>query len=702
MIGTFTSALIRVVLDGSLFLLGGFLLAGLLAEFVRSERIAGLLGGGGLRPVFLATILGMPLPLCSCSVVPAARELRRKGANPGAVVAFLISTPETGVDSILLTYGYLGPAMAIARPLAAIVTALAAGIITLTLSRRGAEPPPTAAPEPDFPEGAHEAEEPAAPGTSLADRLRRALRHGFVEVFDELAPWLVVAFLLSALLDACLGPDALARLLPYPVLGMLAAALVGIPTYVCASGSTPVAAILIAKGLSPGAGLVYMLTGPATNLTTLAVVARLFGRRILVLYLGSIFAVAIAAGFAFDAVISRDAAALLTPGASGTSAALTWLEILAALAFVGLVAASVKRGSFLHAWKDARAGFGEARALLRSLRPRVPWRLVTRAAGAAVGIAAAIACASTALLIVRPGERGVVTVLGRVSGEPRRPGAHIVPPWPVGKTRIVPADRVRVLEVGYRTGSAARSLYPLSGNRLLSESRYVTGDENIVDATASVLWHVADPSRFVFRSADVERSLQGIARAALTSEIAGTPLDALYASSRAGIEAAVLARLRSARLDETLGVEVMAVELLYVHAPDEVHAEFRDVASAAEDRTTTRNRALVEQESTVRLAAGEAARQVLMADAARLSSTSQAASDAHVFERLAAASRRSGGLLAERLYWERMARALAGAPKIVLPDPRRFPGVEMWMTPPGRAGAVPAPSSVTPPPTPPN
>lgn len=701
MIGTFTSALIRVLLDGSLFLLGGFLLAGLLAEFVHSERIAGLLGGDGLRPVFLATLLGAPLPLCSCSVVPAARELRRKGAKPGAVVAFLISTPETGIDSILLTYGYLGPALAIARPVAAIATALAAGVLTLVVSHREKEPEPPAVAEPDLPEAIRDAVEPVPTQTPLAERLRRALRHGFVEVFDELAFWLVLAFLVSALLDACLGPDALARVLPYPFLGMLAAALAGIPTYVCASGSTPVAAVLIAKGLSPGAGLVYMLTGPATNLPTLAVVARLFGRRILALYLGSIFVVAILAGLAFDAVVPRGAAALLPPGATATSAALTWLEILAAIAFVGLVAASVKRGSFLHAWKEARAGFGETRALLRSLRPRVPWRLVARAAGAAVGSVAAIAWASTAFLVVRPGERGVVTVLGRVSGEPRRPGAHIVPPWPVGKTRIVPADRVRVLEVGYRTGSAARSLYPLSGNRLLSESRYVTGDENIVDATASVLWHVADPSLFVFRSADVERSLRGIARAALTSEIAGTTLDALYASSRAGIEAAVLARLRSARLDETLGVEVMAVELLYVHAPDEVHAEFRDVASAAEDRTTTRNRALVEQESTVRLAAGEAARQVLMADAARLSSTSQAASDAHVFERLAAASRRSGGLLAERLYWERMARALAGAPKIVLPDPRRFPGVELWMTP--RAGAVPpVPSSTTPPPTPPN
>ena len=225
----------------------------------------------------------------------------------------------------------------------------------------------------------------------------------------------------------------------------------------------------------------------------------------------------------------------------------------------------------------------------------------------------------------------------------------------------------------------------------------MTGDENIVDATASILWRVVDPTRFAFRPSDVERSLRGVVRAAMTSEIAGTPLDALYASGRAEVEGAVLARLEAARLEETLGVKALAVELLYVHAPDEVHAAFRDVASAAEDRTTTRNRALVEQESTVRLAAGEAARQVLAADAQRLLATSRAASDAHVFEKLATSSHQFGGLVAQRLYWERMGRALATVPKFILPDPRRFPGVELWMTPPGRAGVVPAPTSTKPP-----
>lgn len=693
MIGTFTSALIRVFLDGSLFLLGGFLLAGVLAEFVRSERITRHLGGGGLRPVFLATVLGAPLPLCSCSVVPAARELRRKGASTGAVVAFLISTPETGIDSILLTYGYLGPAMMIARPVAAVLTALVAGVLTLLTSRSRADSEPQTAAEQEELEARHETPEAAPQETSLTERLDRALRHGFVEIFDELAPWLILAFVLSALLDSCLGPDSLTRLLPYPILGMLAAALAGIPTYVCASGSTPVAATLIAKGLSPGAGLVYMLTGPATNLTTLAVVARLFGRRILALYLGSVFSVAILAGLAFDTLISRGAARLMEPGSGRPSNVLIWLEIFAALSFVGLLVPSVRRGSFHHAWRELRAGLRETRVLLGSLRTRIPWRVIARTAG----VVLFALWVSTAFFVVQPGERGIVVAFGRPVGESREPGGHVVPPWPIGVLRRIPVGRVQVMEIGYRTGKAAADLYPLAGNRVLSESRYVTGDENVVDATASILWRVIDPYRFAFQPSDVERSLRGIARAALTYEIAGTPLDALYASARAGVEDAVLARLRAARLEETLGVRALAVQLLYVHAPDEVHAAFRDVASAAEDRTTTRNRALVEQESTVRLAAGEAARQVLMADAQRLLATSQAASDAHVFEKLATSSHQFGGLVAQRLYWERMERALAAVPKFILPDPRRFPGVELWMTPPGRAGVVPAPTSTKPP-----
>ena len=693
MIGAFTSVLVRVFLDGSLFLLSGFLLAGLLAEFVRADRITRLLGGGGLQPVFLATLLGAPLPLCSCSVVPAARELRRKGASPGAVVAFLISTPETGIDSILLTYGFLGPAMMIARPVAAVATALVAGVLTLVIARRRVDSEPVTDSEPEQPEARDETPAAAPQETSLHERFERALRHGFVEIFDELAPWLILAFVLSALLDACLGPDSLARLFPYPILGMLAAALAGIPTYVCASGSTPVAAILIAKGLSPGAGLVYMLTGPATNLPTLAVVARLFGRRILALYLGAVFAVAILAGFAFDALISRSATKLMGAGTEGTSSVLIWLEILAALSFVALLVPSVKRGSFRHAWEEMRTGLRETRVLLGSLRPRIPWRLIARMAG----LALVVVWVSTAFLVVQPGERGIVTAFGRPIGEPREPGGHVVPPWPIGISGRISVERVHVMEIGYRTGKAAAELYPLVGNRVLSESRYVTGDENVVDATASILWRVIDPTRFAFRPSDVERSLRGIVRAAMTSEIAGTPLDALYASGRAGVEAAVLARLKAARMEETLGVKVLAVQLLYVHAPDEVHAAFRDVASAAEDRTTTRNRALVEQESTVRLAAGEAARQVLTADAQRLLATSQAASDANVFEKLAMSSHQFGELVAQRLYWERMTRALATVPKFILPDPRRFPGVELWMTPPGRAGVVPAPLSTNPP-----
>lgn len=693
MIGTFTSALVRVFLGGSLFLLGGFLLAGILAEFVRTDRITRLLGGGGLRPVFLGALLGAPLPLCSCSVVPAARELRRKGASPGAVVSFLISTPETGIDSIFLTYGYLGPAMMIARPVAAIATALVAGALALASSRGRADSEPTTEPEPEHLEAPDETPESASPEPSLRERFERALRHGFVEIFDELAPWLILAFVLSALLDAGLGPDSLARFFPNPVLGMAAAALAGIPTYVCASGSTPVAAVLIAKGLSPGAGLVYMLTGPATNLPTLAVVARLFGRRILALYLGVVFAVAILAGLAFDTLASHSATKLMGPGSEAPSGMLVWLEIFAALAFVALLVPSVGRGSFRHAWEEMRAGLREARALLGFLRPRIPWRLIARMAG----LALLVSWVSTAFLVVRPGERGIVTAFGRPIGEPREPGGHVLPPWPIGISRRISVGRVRVLEVGYRTGKAAADLYPLAGNRVLSESRYVTGDENIVDATASILWRVVDPTRFAFRPSDVERSLRGVVRAAMTSEIAGTPLDALYASGRAEVEGAVLARLEAARLEETLGVKALAVELLYVHAPDEVHAAFRDVASAAEDRTTTRNRALVEQESTVRLAAGEAARQVLAADAQRLLATSRAASDAHVFEKLATSSHQFGGLVAQRLYWERMGRALATVPKFILPDPRRFPGVELWMTPPGRAGVVPAPTSTKPP-----
>ncbi len=278
------------------FLLLGLALAGLLGVLVPQAAIVAHLGRNDFSAVGKAALLGAPIPLCSCSVLPTAAALRRAGASKGATSAFLISTPETGVDSIGITWALTNPVLTVARPLAAIATALASGLAVNLMVRRGWEEERPA--EADSADCACQASEDAcesepAPTGGVA---RRAARYAFGTLMADLAPWLAVGLLLSALIAVFVPSDFFGTVVPdgAPAMGLML--LVGIPTYVCATASTPVAAALIAKGLEPGAALVFLLAGPATNLATIAVVRGLLGNRVAVVYLVSIAALALGAG----------------------------------------------------------------------------------------------------------------------------------------------------------------------------------------------------------------------------------------------------------------------------------------------------------------------------------------------------------------------------------------------------------------------
>ena len=271
----------RVLYEGAFWIALGFAAAGLLHEFLPRGWVARRLGGESASSALWGAVLGAPIPLCSCGVLPAAAGLRRAGASRSSLGAFLVSTPETGMDSIALSYALLGPVMAWVRPVVAVVSGIIAGCVGLLFR----DPVATASANcaaPDAPHDHTETEplgENVAPGDPFATRLRRALRFGFGTLLDEIAFWLLVGLATTGLLAEFL-PDHFFR----DVLGweaglapMLAMAVVGLPLYVCASASTPVAAALIAKGLSPGAALVFLLVGPATNAATLSVGRQILG-----------------------------------------------------------------------------------------------------------------------------------------------------------------------------------------------------------------------------------------------------------------------------------------------------------------------------------------------------------------------------------------------------------------------------------------
>ncbi len=285
------------ILNSLLFMLGemspyillGFLIAGLMHSFVPADIFARHLSGRGWGAVAKAAAVGVPLPLCSCGVLPAAVAMRRGGASRAASTSFLIATPQTGVDSIAATWSLLGPAFAVIRPVAALVTALVGGRAVGAVERPDAQAQVCVAAPAD-----------AGASRTFAGRLAGALRYGFVDLVDSIGVWLVAGLVVAALITVYVPADFFSSLGDAPLLAMLLVVLVAVPMYVCATGSIPIALSLMLKGLSPGTALVLLMAGPAANFASFALISREMGRKAAVVYLLSIVAGAMAFGLAVD------------------------------------------------------------------------------------------------------------------------------------------------------------------------------------------------------------------------------------------------------------------------------------------------------------------------------------------------------------------------------------------------------------------
>ncbi|MCF8041732.1 MAG: SO_0444 family Cu/Zn efflux transporter [Desulfarculaceae bacterium] len=293
----------RLLAEASIYIIFGLLVAGLLKAFLSPNFVSRNLGQGKVGPVFKAALFGLPLPLCSCGVLPAAAGLKRQGAGRGAVASFLVSTPETGVDSIALTYALLGPVMAIARPLAAIITALVTGLgmgVLKDKQEQASAPADRTCPVDACCDGVDCAPEAHAHHHSLWQRFGAGLSYARGDLWEDLAAWFWLGIILAGVIAALVPEDFLARYLGGGMGSMLIMLAVGIPLYICASASTPIAAALILKGVSPGAALVFLLAGPATNVTSLTVLVGVLGKRGTALYLVGIALGAVASGLLLD------------------------------------------------------------------------------------------------------------------------------------------------------------------------------------------------------------------------------------------------------------------------------------------------------------------------------------------------------------------------------------------------------------------
>lgn len=306
MIAEWLKNTLELYLDAAPWLLLGLVAAGLIKAWLPETLLSRWLGGSGFWPVTRAALVGAPLPLCSCGVLPAALGLHRGGASRSSTIAFLIATPETGVDSIALSYALLGPVMAVVRPIAAILGAIVSGLLTALVPE--ARPASIVIPVSSGCAGGaccgNNTPASSPDRDNLLTTTVKGLRYAAGDILDDIALWLGIGIVLAGAVATWVPPQALASWgsgLP----AMLLMLVVGIPMYICATASTPLAAALLLAGLSPGTVLVFLLAGPATNLATLAVVRKEFGLAILAAYLGGISLSSIFLGLLLDGLLVR-------------------------------------------------------------------------------------------------------------------------------------------------------------------------------------------------------------------------------------------------------------------------------------------------------------------------------------------------------------------------------------------------------------
>lgn len=289
--------------ESAIYIIFGFLIASILKMLVSEENISKHLGKSDFWSVLRSSLFGIPLPLCSCAVLPTAMSLRRQGASKGATISFLISTPETGVDSISITYALIDPIMTIFRPFSALITAVTAGITANLIEDK------TTTSVDVISESAGCSDDGCAceHGGSDADQggmIKRLFHYAFVELLNDIAFWLVIGIIIAGVISAIVPENFFENYIGSGLLSMIVMLLVGIPIYMCAASSTPIAAALIIKGLSPGAALVFLLAGPATNVGTIAAIGKYLGNRMMLAYLGSIIVVSIALGILLNIIYS--------------------------------------------------------------------------------------------------------------------------------------------------------------------------------------------------------------------------------------------------------------------------------------------------------------------------------------------------------------------------------------------------------------
>ena len=730
-------------------LLLGLFLSGVIHVFIPRQTILRWFRDDSLKSVATSAGIGVPMPLCSCSVVPVVAEMRRKGASRSSCMSFLITAPETGADSILVTNAFFGPVVAIVRPIISFVTAVVAGIFCIGLIRdpAGADRRSdaehgdgqthdhghehdhghdhgthaslfpgsddcyvsfkqlrryasrwvrglTAAAgrwrhaswvKPDF---YRERPAGAAPGEMRRDSddedqgpdfptvVRHVLRYGFVEIADDILFALLVGIALGGVLFLAIPSDLMAseyaRWLSYPVM-----VLIGIPLYICASASTPIAAALVAKGVSPGAALVFLMTGPATNTGTIAIIVSQFGARFASVYVVGVIAVTVVLGVLIDVLLLAAGLSIAVNLEASDSPAILTLQWGGAIGLAALIVWRFRAGAL-------RSGYDDLMLNLRPVGRRFAalWLRLTRGrpvvgalapntpAGASLLVAALALFLGSGFTRVPPGSVGYGLLFGEVRWRDLGPGLHYLAPrplaridhWPVREVKSIMSDKTH---------------------------EYVSGDLNLMSFTVDVQYRVTDPYVYHYRTTDPERVIAAFISGHMRSFISARRLEPLLNVHRGPLEDHVRTLFdepESGRDPVLNSIELVKANLVDVSPTAETASAFREVSSAQEDR----ERIIVNaQRFLVALtpqAYGNAFYEVEQAQGLAFRKTTGAKAEATAISAVAGATRTAPGVLRNMLWREKLESALSGNAKVIVPNEQSLDKVALWKRRSGEVG----------------
>ncbi len=668
--------------EAAIYILFGFTLAGLIRVFFRSSTIHKYLGKEKYKAIFRSSLFGIPLPLCSCSVLPTAISLRKSGANKGATTSFLISTPEVGIDSIMLTYGLMGGVMAFFRPLAAFLTAITAGFFVQYLEKKTEDLPGERTPE--F-TGAVEDEKDdgkLAEGEeafrnfrqmSYADMKalwKKSFGYVFGDLFYEISWWLTFGFVLGGIITVAI-PDVIFTKFLSGNFALFIMLIVGIPMYVCASSSTPIAAAMLIKGMSPGAVIVFLLVGPATNLGSIMILKKFLGKRSLIIYLVTIAVMTLLFGFFLNALYPGNTFPVKKLISPIENEKLSYVKLVGSILLFVLIIRSFIKSPIPHEWIRYND-------FLYNL---THFKFTKYNTTALIGFFLLISYLSTSFFVVQPGQLGFVLRFGRIQRAHLTPGIYLHLPYPIDKDDVYPVAKIRKINIGFVGEKGIEGAVYQQGGEKYKEVLYITGDENIIDLNYVVQYDIRPQMAFksFYLISELDNTIKSITIGNMIKTIGTYPIDAVYTTERSVIEERVR-QLVQQELDHLeMGVRILQINLVYVHAPSKVHYYFRDVASAQEDMNTSINLAEVYATEKVNLSKGKGKKVINEAESYKQAMIFGSQGESKSFELQRRNFILAPELTKSRLYLETMEEILPGLRKYIKPPEGKIDNIDIYM-----------------------